>query len=72
MMLKCWSESAKSRPSFSELCEELDATLSTETAQVIISDGYADTNLYQRTWHVFLFSQHTVSQTTFWSPTNFT
>lgn len=36
MMLKCWSESAKSRPSFSELCEELDAILSTETAQVIM------------------------------------
>ncbi|KAL9983803.1 hypothetical protein ACROYT_G006033 [Oculina patagonica] len=36
IMLICWSESAKSRPSFTELCEQLDAILSTETAQEYI------------------------------------
>lgn len=35
-MLQCWGDSAKTRPSFSELCQQLDKLLSTETAQVCI------------------------------------
>ena len=34
-MLQCWSEHAKSRPSFAELYEKLDGFLSAETALVI-------------------------------------
>lgn len=33
-MLNCWGDTAKARPSFSELCEQLDEILSTEAAQV--------------------------------------
>ncbi|KAJ7336596.1 Fibroblast growth factor receptor 4 [Desmophyllum pertusum] len=33
IMVKCWSENAKNRPSFSELTEQLDGMLSSESAQ---------------------------------------
>lgn len=36
IMLKCWGDTAKTRPSFSELCEQLDEILSTEAAQEYI------------------------------------
>ena len=35
-MLQCWGDTAKTRPSFSELCQQLDRILSTEAAQVCI------------------------------------
>lgn len=35
-MVKCWSESAKSRPEFFELTEQLDELLSSESSQEYI------------------------------------
>ena len=41
-MLQCWSEHAKSRPSFAELYEKLDGFLSAETALVIYFNSFLD------------------------------
>ena len=41
-MLQCWSEHAKSRPSFAELYETLDGFLSAETALVIYFNSFLD------------------------------
>ena len=48
-MLQCWSESAKSRPSFAELYETLDKMLSSETATV--QDTLITSYLRHRIWH---------------------
>ena len=43
-MLHCWSEHAKSRPSFAELYEKLDGFLSAEAALVIYFNSLVNFN----------------------------
>ena len=62
-MLHCWSETAKSRPSFAELYEKLDGFLSAETALVIYFNSLVNFKIdYTSKYKIAIHSHYILSQ----------